>query len=90
MVVGSTLNKITDSYFVIDGTTSTVESTIRAVAVTFYAHHALYASYSYSMQSARLWVVLAQALFGLTDPTDKEVAVTKASDVQDLVFKLRV
>ena len=89
MVIGQNINNITASYFVIDGVPLLLESTKKAVAVAFYAYHSFYTRYP--TQSARLWVVLERALFGLDDPNDKQ-SVTFAGypEVKRLINALKV
>ena len=68
LIVGPFLSSITSSYVVIDGRLILHESPLRAVEVTFKVYHALNCSY-YPIQSQRMWVVLADAVFKIKEPS---------------------
>ena len=67
MIVGPSLSSITSSYVVIDGRPILLESPLRAVEVAFKVYHAL--DCSYPIQSQRMWVVLAAAVFKIKEPS---------------------
>ena len=73
MIVGPSLSSITSSYVVIYGRPILLESPLRAVEVAFKVYHAL--DCSYLIQSQRMWVVLAEAVFKMKEPSFQKLLI---------------
>ncbi|XP_046397749.1 uncharacterized protein LOC124164466 [Ischnura elegans] len=89
MIIGESLANIHTHYFVIDKTPITLPTTRDLFAATFYAYHSLYCRYP--LQSARLWVIVEKALFGMEEVKDPQSqAISKIPEVKRLISVLRV
>lgn len=85
LIVGEDLKNITSSYVVLDDRPIRVESPLRAIEVSFKAYHALHCKYP--VQSERLWIVIAKALYGIEDQW-KSIAET-TPEVKRLIAILK-
>lgn len=70
IIVGPTSKDIHQNFIVIDNILYEVESTLKAVDITFKSFHALHAIYP--IESERIWLFLQQAVYNIQTPWDKQ------------------
>ncbi|XP_071574677.1 uncharacterized protein [Temnothorax nylanderi] len=68
IIVGPSLDRITDSYLVLDSKLYSVESPLRAVDVTFKAFFALHAKFP--KHATPLWLILQKSVYGINTKWD--------------------
>ena len=83
MIIGLSLSSIISSYVVIYGRPILLESPLRAIKVDFKVHYAL--DCSYLIQSQRMWVVLAAAIFNI-----KELSFQKLLTLSEVARLVKV
>jgi hypothetical protein len=89
MVIGPSLSSIHTWYFIIDKKPLILNFTKEVFAAAFYAYHAL--NSCYPIESARLWVVIEKALFGMDNMTIlQSQTLSQVPEVKRLIAYLKV